>query len=147
MMQPCENGKNSNFRPSLGPPRLFPWVLALLVDRQCSKLSSYAMFRETNEPNLKKRKKTNFGPDFGPFGPPNFFCRSYLNLLLDVVPTYHPMQFEGKTKNQTWENKRKKLILDPILTSLTQIWAQKNFLVVFPLLVVSHCSNISSHAI
>ena len=67
-MQPCENNKNPNFRPNLGPPNFFLMVLALLVVQKCSKLSSYAIFRKTNRPNLKKWQKSNFGPDFGPFG-------------------------------------------------------------------------------
>ena len=54
MMQPGENGKNSNFGPNLAPPKFFSWILPLLVVRQCSKLSSYAISRKTNEPNLTK---------------------------------------------------------------------------------------------
>ena len=54
MMEPRENGKNSNFRPSLGHPKFSSWILLLLLVRQCSKLSSYAISRKTNEPNLKK---------------------------------------------------------------------------------------------
>ena len=58
MMQPWENGKNPNFGPSLGPPKFFPRVLPLLVVRQCSMLSSHAISRKTNRPNLKKCQKT-----------------------------------------------------------------------------------------
>ena len=54
MMQPWENGKS----PNLGPPIFFSWVLPLLVVRQCSELSSYAISRKTNEPNLKKWHQT-----------------------------------------------------------------------------------------
>ena len=35
---------------------------------QCSKVSSYVISRKTNDPNLKKWQKLNFGPDFGLFG-------------------------------------------------------------------------------
>ena len=56
------------FGPNLPPPKLFLRVLALLVVRHCSKLSSYTIQRKTNEPNFGKWQKTpNFGPDFGPF--------------------------------------------------------------------------------
>ena len=71
-MQPSENGKNHNFRPNLGPQKFCSWILPFL--RQCRKLSSYAISRETNEPNLKKGLKkpltlglilVSFGPTLG----------------------------------------------------------------------------------
>ena len=60
---------------------IFSWVLPLLVVRNCSKLSSYAISTKTTEPNFRR-----------------------------------------------WQ---KKLILGPILASLTQIWAAKFFFVDF----------------
>ena len=39
----------------------------------------------------------------------------------------------------------KNLTLDPILTCLSQIWAPIIFLQVLPLLVVRHCSKLSSY--
>ena len=36
----------------------------------------------------------------------DFFRDIYL-YYLDVVPSYHPMQFTGKLMNQTWENGKK----------------------------------------
>ena len=42
--------------------------------------------------------------------------------MLDIVPTYHPMQFQLKLMNQTWEN-GKNLILGLILAYL----APQNF--------------------
>ena len=114
-----KTGKKPNLGPNLGPPKSFSWVLPLLNVRQCSKLSPYAMSKKTNEPNLKKRQKLNFGPHFGSFlpkfGPPNFFCRFYLFQQLDMVPSYHFMQFTGKLVNQTWKNGKKNLILGLIL--------------------------------
>ena len=72
MMQPWKNDKNTHFGPNF-----FSWILPLLVVRHCSKLSSYAIWRKTNERNLRKWQKTNFGPDFGLFdpnlSPPPFF--------------------------------------------------------------------------
>ena len=38
-------------------PENFSWVLPLLVVRQCSKLSSSAISRKTNESNLRKWQK------------------------------------------------------------------------------------------
>ena len=48
-----------------------------------------------------------FGP-FGPnLGPIFFFHRLYLHFMLDFVPSYHCMQFQGKLMNQTWEHVKK----------------------------------------
>ena len=56
-------------------------------------------------------KKINFGPDFGPFGPNTglqiFFVAFYLFLMLDIVASYHSMQFQGKLMKQTGENGKK----------------------------------------
>ena len=41
----------------------------------------------------------------------------YINAGYDCV------QFQGKLMNQTWENDKKNLVLDPILAPLAQIWA------------------------
>ena len=62
MNQTWENGKRSNFlilSPNLGLHffLLFSPVLPLLVVRHCTKLSSYAIYRKTNEPNLRKSGK------------------------------------------------------------------------------------------
>ena len=78
-------------------PKIFLWFLPLLVVRHCSKLSSYAMHRKTNEPNFPRKivnqtwkndEKTNSGPNFVPFNPnlcPNFlFFFSCVLPLLDV---------------------------------------------------------------
>ena len=58
-----------NFKPNLGPKKLFSRVLS----RQCSKLSSYAISWKTNELIL--------GPILGHLAliwAPNFFCEFYL---------------------------------------------------------------------
>ena len=58
-MQPWENGKNPNFefRTQFPPPPATPAPKSffLLVITQCSKFSSYAIRRKTNEPNMKKK--------------------------------------------------------------------------------------------
>ena len=54
-----------------------------------------------NQTKKKIDKKTNFGPNFGPNLGPSFFGKSYLYLQLDIVPSYHAMQFKGKLMNQT----------------------------------------------
>ena len=59
-------------------------------------------------------KNPSFRPDFGPYGlnlePKNFFCRFYHCWMLDIVASYHWMQFQGKLMNQTWENGKKPTI-------------------------------------
>ena len=56
-------------------------------------------------------KKPNFGTDFDPFawnlGSKTFFHGFYLYYMLDIVASYHCMQFQGKLMNQTWENGKK----------------------------------------
>ena len=47
----------ARFDPSLVPKFFFI---------HCCKLLLYVISRKTNEPNLRKWRKTNFGPDFGP---------------------------------------------------------------------------------
>ena len=95
-------------------PKFSSWVLPLLDVIHCCKLSLYPISRKTNEPNLRKSQKNppSFCPEFSPFGPnlgPKFFFRRfYLYQMLDIVASYHCMQFEGKLKNQTWENGEKK---------------------------------------
>ena len=44
--------------PIWDPKKIFNEFLPLLVVRQCSKLSPYAISRKNNEPNLKNDKKT-----------------------------------------------------------------------------------------
>ena len=54
MMQLLENGKNRNFGPSFYPPKFLPWVLPLLVVKQCSKLSSYEFPEKLMDQTLRK---------------------------------------------------------------------------------------------
>ena len=75
-------------------------------------------------------KKSSFKTDFSSFvpylGPQIFFHRFYFYYMLDIVASYHCMQFQGKLMNQTWKI-AKNLVLGPILACLTQIWATKFF--------------------
>ena len=65
-------------------PQFFLQVLFLLVFRHSSKLSSYAIPRKTNEPNLRKWQKPNSGPDFGLFYPK---CSSQLFFFVGFTST------------------------------------------------------------
>ena len=50
-------------------------------------LSSYRIYKKTNEINLKP---PNFGPN-----------------LVPIVPSYDSIQFQGELMNQTWEDGKK----------------------------------------
>ena len=83
-------------------PNFFLWVVPLLVVRDCSKLSSYAIERKTNKTKLEKSvKNLILGPIWPKFGPPKFFRGLYLYYMLYIVPRYHCMSFQGKLMNQT----------------------------------------------
>ena len=41
------------------------------------------------------------------WSPKNFLCGFYLYYMLEIVASYHFLQFQEKLKNQTWENGKK----------------------------------------
>ena len=47
---------------------------------------------------LKNGKKTHFRPDLDQIRVAELF---FTKLVVDIVPSYHPMQFKGKLINQT----------------------------------------------
>ena len=53
-------------------------------------------------------KKPSFGPDFGPFDPnlghQFLFSKIWLRLSLDVMVSYHHVQYQKKLMVQSWEN-------------------------------------------
>ena len=92
-----------------GPQNFFSWVLPLPDVRHCYKLSLYAISRKANEPNLKKWQKNFFWAQFWPiwhkFGPPMFFSsRIWLRQSLEIVVSFHHVQFQKKLMIQSWEN-------------------------------------------
>ena len=61
MMQAWENDQNSNFRPSFGPPKIFPMGF--------TSTGSFTMFQAIILCNFKENlydKKPNFKPEIGP---------------------------------------------------------------------------------
>ena len=52
----------------------------------------------------EKGKKISFEPIFGL---QIFFHGFYLYYILDIVASYHCMQYQGKLMNQIWENGKK----------------------------------------
>ena len=87
--------------------------------------------------------KPSFGPDFGPFGTnlghKNFFHGFSLYYMLDIVASYHCMQFQGKLMNQTRENNKKPSFW-PDFGPFGQNLAS-------PLLDVRHCCKLSLYII
>ena len=82
-------------------------------------------------------EKPNFGPNFGPY--PNF----YLYQILDIVASYHCIQFQEKLLFQTQEN-GKKSHFGPDLGLLGLNLGHQNC---FVKLVVRHYFKLSSQAI
>ena len=111
-MQPKENDKNPNFGPNLHSPKLFSWVLPLLVVRQCPKLSSYATSKKSNEPNYKKcwKKPLILDPilvHLAQIWAPRFFLWVLPLLVVRVCSKLSSYGIYRKLMNQTWENGKK----------------------------------------
>ena len=53
-------------------------------------------------------QKSSFAPDFGPFDPnlghQFLFSKIWLRLSLDVMVSYHHVQYQKKLMVQSWEN-------------------------------------------
>ena len=118
MNQTCENGKKK-FRawywplwPKSGPKKFFSWILPLLDVRQCYKLSLSAISRNTNKPNCRKWKKSLVpGRQF-------FFSKIWLRQSLDIMVSYHLVQYQEKLMIQSWEN----LVTDGRMHRRTEGW-------------------------
>ena len=89
------------------------------------------------------KKKTNFESDFGLFHPN--FRDFYLYSMLNIVASYHCMQFQGILLNWTW-TMAKYPVSRPILASLAK-YGPQSFLSISPLLDVIHCCKLSLYAI
>ena len=109
--------KKLNFRPNFGlfDPNLGPKIFLIgLTSSSSNIVASYncmqfqgKLMNQTWENGNKPSFKTNFGP-FGPnLGPKNIFHQFYLYYMLEIAASYHCMQFQGKSMNQTWENGQK----------------------------------------
>ena len=63
---------------------------------------------KTNKPNLRNGKKTNFGSNFDPNLATYFFWILPLpDVILDILASYHRIQFQGKCMIQTQKNDKK----------------------------------------
>ena len=75
--------------PIWGPKHFLNGFLPLLVVRQCSKLSPYAISRKNNEPNLNRAQNLILGPILDHLSQiclAKFFLQVYLYLYVDIVP-------------------------------------------------------------
>ena len=145
--QTWENGRKPSFGPDFGlnlvPKILFQgyylyWMLEVFVSYHCMQFIGKLMY-QTGKNDIKP----SFGPDFGPFGTnlghKNFFHGFSLYYMLDIVASYHCMQFQGKLMNQTWENDKKPSFW-PDFGPFGQNLAS-------PLLDVRHCCKLSLYII
>ena len=92
----------------------------------------------------KNDKKPNIGPDFGPFvsnldHPFFFFFLQVLLLLLNIVPSYHRMQYKGKLMNKTWKNDKKPNFRPDFSRFWPQFGPPKFFSRILVLQDVRHC--------
>ena len=111
MNQTWKRNKKPNFGP-FGPisgPQIFMQGLPLLVIKHCSKLSSYAIYKKTNAPNLRKWQK-NFILHpilayFTQIWTTNFFSsKIWLHQSLDIMVKFHHVQCQKKLMLESWEN-------------------------------------------
>ena len=72
-------------------PNFFLWILLLQDVRRCCKLSVYAISRKNDEANLRKWQKTIFGP-------------IWFRQSLEIIVSYHHVQYQKKLMIQSWEN-------------------------------------------
>ena len=114
MNKTWENDKKPSFRPNFGPldshlgsKFFFVDLISILDVRHCCKLSLYTISRKTNEQNLRKWQKPNFGPDFDLFssnsGRQSFLKKIWLRQSLDIT-SYHHVQYQERTNNPILRN-------------------------------------------
>ena len=115
MNKTWENDKKPGFRPDFGPldshlgSKIFFVDFTSILDvRHCCKLSLYATSRKTNEQNLRKWQKPNFGPVFDLFSS-NWGCqflkkKIWLRQSLDIMASYHHVQYQERTNNLILRN-------------------------------------------
>ena len=93
--------------PKFGPKNFFSWILSLLDVRHCCKLSAYVISGKTKEQYLRKWQRPSFGSNFGPLGPnsgcQNFSSKIWLCQSLDVMVSYHHVQYQKKLMNKSCE--------------------------------------------
>ena len=96
-------------------------------------------------------KNLGLGTNFGSFSPNvdpgSFFNGFYLYCKLDILASYHCMQFQGKLTNQPWENSQKNLVSDRYWPLWPKLGPWKYFSWFLPLIHVRHCCKLSLYTI
>ena len=91
MNQTWENDKKPGFEPDFD--KFFLWFLPLL---------------EPNQTWESGKKTPSFWPNFGPFGPNSghqiFLNKIWLCQSLDIMVSYHHVQYQKKLMIQSWKN-------------------------------------------
>ena len=86
-------------------PKIFSLILPLLNVTYCCKLSLCAISRKINDPNSRKWRKLHFGPDLGSqdqnSGRDFFFSKIWLPWSLDIMISYHHVQYQKKLMIQS----------------------------------------------
>ena len=85
-------------------------------------------------------KKTSSGPEFGP---QNLFHEFYLYYMLEIVASYHCLQFQEKLTSQNWKNGKK----PSFRTDFGHFRPNLGPKIFLPLLHVRHCCKLSLYAI
>ena len=78
-------------------PKVCVWILPVLDVRSHCKLSLYVIWKIRNEPILRNSKTHSFWL-------PNFFLKIWLCQSLDIMVSYHQVQYQKKLMIQSWEN-------------------------------------------
>ena len=90
--------KKNNFRP-------FLWVLPLLHDRHVSGSHRMQFHGKLMIQTQENGEKPHFGPDLGTLGPnsshQNFFSKIWFRQSLDIMVSYHRVQYTKKLMIQS----------------------------------------------
>ena len=141
----------TDFGPNLGPKIFFHgfyfyYMVDIVASYHCMQFQGKLMNQ-----TWENGKKPSFGTDFGPFGPNvdprNFYHGIYLYYMLEVVASYHCMQFQGKLMNQTWGNGKKPSFEIDFKSFGPNLCSKIFFSWILPLLHVRLCCKLSLHAI
>ena len=114
MNQTWENVEKPNFGPDFGlfGPKLSPENFFVgFTSKRCKILSQAIIvcnLKENLWSKLKRMTKTSFWAWFRPvgpkFGPPIFFSKIWRRQLLDIMVSYHHVQYQKKLMIQSWSN-------------------------------------------
>ena len=159
--QTWENTTKTNFRPDFGPNLSLQNFFHGFYLKSYIVLSYHFMQFPGKLMNQtwENGKKSKFGPNLGllwpKFGLPNCFWwilligrhflkpSSYEIYMLDIVSSYHYMQYQEKTMNQTWQNSEIPNLRPDFGMSNPNLGPPIFFSWVLPLLDVRHYYKLS----